>query len=57
MPTEPEEMVTITKKEYESLLDDAKWRQALEMGGVDNWDWYHDSLKDGGYFDDEEDDE
>jgi len=23
----------------------------LEQGGVDNWDYYYDSLKDGGYFD------
>ncbi|MBY5849775.1 hypothetical protein HFN51_04285 [Rhizobium leguminosarum] len=49
-----EETVTITKKEYESLLDDAKWRECLEGGGVDNWSYYHDSLVDGGYFGEEE---
>lgn len=48
------EMVTITKEEYESLLDDRNWRSALESGGVDNWDWYYDSLKDYGYFSEEE---
>ena len=46
------ETVTISKKEYESLLDDMKWRLALESGGVDNWEWYSESLKEGGYYDD-----
>lgn len=49
-----EEMVTITKKEYLSLLDDQSWRAALEDGGVDNWEWYHESLVQGGYFDEED---
>lgn len=48
------ETVTISKKEYDSLLDDAKWRMALEAGGVDNWEWYHDSLSEAGYYDDED---
>jgi hypothetical protein len=52
-----EETVTISKKEYLSLLDDSNWRCALEAGGVDNWDYYHDSLKDAGYFDDDEDED
>lgn len=47
--------VTIPRSEYESLKDDAKWRQCLESGGVDNWSYYHESLKDGGYFKDEDD--
>ena len=34
-PTEA--MVTITKSEYDSLVEDAKWLQALEDAGVDNW--------------------
>jgi hypothetical protein len=33
-----EETVTISKKEYESLLEDRKWRIALENAGVDNWE-------------------
>lgn len=32
-----EETVTISKKEYESLLEDSKWLQALNAAGVDNW--------------------
>lgn len=48
-----EEMVTITKKEYESLLDDQKWRIALENGGVDNWEWYGESLQQAGYYDED----
>lgn len=32
------ETVTITKKEYESLLKDSKWLYALEAAGVDNWE-------------------
>lgn len=27
----------------------------LEQGGVDNWSYYYDSLKDGGFFDNEND--
>jgi hypothetical protein len=38
--TMPEEVVTIPKKEYDSLLDDARKLQALESAGVDNWTWY-----------------
>lgn len=48
-----EEMVTITKKEYESLLDDRIWRIALEDGGVDNWEWYGESLQQAGYYDED----
>ena len=35
-----EETVTITKEEYESLLQDRKWLEALEGAGVDNWEGY-----------------
>jgi hypothetical protein len=35
-----EETVTISKKEYESLLEDRKWLQALENAGVYNWQGY-----------------
>ena len=34
------ETVTISKEEYESLLEDRKWLQALENAGVDNWEGY-----------------
>lgn len=32
-----EEMVTITKAEYDSLIDDSLWLSCLENAGVDNW--------------------
>ena len=35
-----DETVTISKKEYESLVEDRKWLQALENAGVDNWEGY-----------------
>jgi hypothetical protein len=35
-----EKTVTITEKEYNSLLEDSKWLQALEGAGVDNWEGY-----------------
>lgn len=35
-----EETITITKKEYESLKEDARWLQYLEGAGVDNWEGY-----------------
>jgi PHD/YefM family antitoxin component YafN of YafNO toxin-antitoxin module len=35
-----EETVTISKKEYESLKEDARWLQCLENAGVDNWEGY-----------------
>ena len=35
-----EETITITKKEYESLLEDRKWLECLEGAGVDNWQGY-----------------
>jgi len=35
-----EETITITKKEYNSLLEDSEWLQALEGAGVDNWDGF-----------------
>jgi hypothetical protein len=31
------EEITISRSEYDSLLEDAKWLQALENAGVDNW--------------------
>jgi hypothetical protein len=49
-----EEMITITMKEYRSLLKDRKWRDALESGGVDNWPYCTEALRDGGYFDKDE---
>lgn len=36
---------TISKKEYEELLHRSEVLNALEAGGVDNWQWYGDSLR------------
>ena len=35
---------TISKEEYEDLLDRDRKLSALEAGGVDNWEWYGESL-------------
>ena len=35
-----EEMVTITKKEYDELIQDSIFLQCLEGAGVDNWSGY-----------------
>ena len=35
-----EEMVTITKKEYESLKKSDRWLSCLESAGVDDWDGF-----------------
>lgn len=34
------ETVTISKREYDSLLNDSMWVSALEQAGVDNWCGY-----------------
>lgn len=39
-----EENVTISKTEYEQLLEDSKILQALYAGGVDNWEGCDESL-------------
>jgi uncharacterized protein YlaN (UPF0358 family) len=39
-----EEMVTITKSEYQLLKADAAKLRALERAGVDNWEWYGDAM-------------
>jgi hypothetical protein len=35
-----EEMITITKAEYDELIEDQKLLIALQGAGVDNWDGY-----------------
>lgn len=39
------EIVTITLKEYEELLKRDEILTALEAGGVDNWEWYDEAIK------------
>lgn len=36
--------IEITKMEYLNLLKDSEALRRLENGGVDNWDWYSESL-------------
>lgn len=50
-----QDTVTISNKEYQSLLYSHKKLMMLEMGGVDNWEWYSESLR--GLFDDEDEDD
>lgn len=38
-------MVTITEDEYNQLIYNSKVLEALHQGGVDNWEWYDESLK------------
>ena len=36
----------IPEKEYRKLLEDSLRLTALESGGVDNWEWYGESIHD-----------
>jgi len=36
--------ITITSEEYTDLIDSRAKLRALEAGGVDNWEWYDESL-------------
>lgn len=35
-----EEMITITKEKYDSLIEDFNFMRCLEDAGVDNWNGY-----------------
>ncbi len=41
---EEKEKVFITREEYEDLLKDAETLQKLYAGGVEDWEWYEESL-------------
>lgn len=43
------EAIIIPKNEFASLLRDSDKLSRLECGGVDNWDWYGESLNDSSY--------
>lgn len=45
MKNKNEEMVTITKQEYERLLRDSEELGCLEACGVDNWCGYGDAME------------
>ena len=40
------EAIIIPKNEFASLLRDSDKLRRLEYGGVDNWEWYSESLND-----------
>lgn len=40
------EAIIIPKNEFADLLRDSDKLRRLEYGGVDNWDWYGESLND-----------
>ena len=44
METDKTEMVTITKAEYDRLLEQELWLNCLEQAGVDNWDGYDEAI-------------
>lgn len=48
-------MVTLSEDRYKYLQRRDEELSALEAGGVDNWDWYHESLKNAGLLDEDED--
>jgi len=39
------EMITISIKKYEALLEDSKKLSFLEMFGVDNWSGYEEAMR------------
>lgn len=39
------ETVTISLEEYDNLVQRDRILSALEAGGVDNWEWYSDSIQ------------
>ena len=43
------EAIIIPKNEFADLLRDSDKLSRLECGGVDNWDWYGESLNDPSY--------
>lgn len=40
----PEQFMSVDKKEYAQLIEDQKTLNALYAGGVDDWEWYEESL-------------
>lgn len=51
------ETITIPITEHKYLLACRKELLALEAGGVDNWEYYSEALREGGCFDDDEDED
>ena len=51
------ETVTISKKRFDVLLASEAELNALHAGGVDNWEWYSESLAGAGLLDDDDEEE
>ena len=49
--------VTISAVRLKYLESRDEILRALEAGGVDNWEWYSESLQEAGLLDDEDDEE
>ncbi|WEU80136.1 host RecBCD nuclease inhibitor [Klebsiella phage Oda] len=49
--------VTISAVRLKYLESRDEILSALEAGGVDNWEWYSESLQEAGLLDDEDDEE
>jgi hypothetical protein len=47
-------IVTMSVARYEELLEREDYANALDAGGVDNWEWYSEALEAAGYFEEEE---
>jgi hypothetical protein len=43
--TQTEELVTITRANYNQLVDDQYKLECLEAAGVDNWSGYDDAME------------
>ena len=52
MNQDEDTMILVSAKRYEELLKTEKELAALEAGGVDNWEWYSESLRDAGLLED-----
>jgi hypothetical protein len=39
------ETITITRAEYDDLVEKAEWLEYLEQAGVDNWEGYEFALE------------
>lgn len=48
-------VITISLEEYAELQRDSRMLAALQAGGVDNWEWYDESLA--SFYEEEEGDE
>jgi hypothetical protein len=42
---ENEETITVSKEEYKQLQSDSLKLQCLDEGGVDNWEWYGEAMR------------